>query len=140
WHPDRVDAVEVELASGALAPVEAKRLLARTVVDLYHGDGAGEAAEAEFDRVFRSHEAPSDVPEHVLDVSEAIDGRLRLATVLRQAGLVASNKEGGRKISEGSVRIDGDVVRDPDATYEPADLDGVLLQMGKRGWARIRRD
>ena len=34
-------------------PVDAKRLLARTVVDLYHGDGARAAAEAEFDRVFR---------------------------------------------------------------------------------------
>ena len=29
------------LGDGSLAPVEAKRLLARTVVDLYHGDGSG---------------------------------------------------------------------------------------------------
>ena len=144
WHPDRVDEVVGELASGALKPVEAKRLLARTVVDLYHGPdsegrSAGEVAEAEFDKVFRAHEAPSEVPEHVLDVSEALDdGRLRLATVLRQAGLVPSNKEGGRKIAEGSVRLDGEVVRDPDATFAPTELDGRLLQMGKRGWARIR--
>jgi tyrosyl-tRNA synthetase len=138
WHPDRVDEVVGELTSGALKPVEAKRLLARTVVDLYHGDGAGAGAEAEFDKVFRSHEAPTEVPEHVLDGSEAIDGRLRLATVLRQAGLVGSNKEGARKIAEGSVRLDGDVVRDADASYDPAELDGVLLQMGKRHWARLR--
>jgi tyrosyl-tRNA synthetase len=142
WHPDRVDEVVGELASGALRPVEAKRLLARTVVDLYHGpsssgQSAGEMAEAEFDRVFRSHEAPTDVPEHVLDVSEAIDGRLRLATVLRQAGLVPSNKEGARKISERAVRIDGEVVDDPNVTYAPDELDGVLVQMGKRHWARI---
>src|SRR5713101_108723 len=32
WHPDRIDEVTGALASGALAPVEAKRLLARTVV------------------------------------------------------------------------------------------------------------
>ena len=137
WHPDRVDEVVGEVASGSLRPVEAKRLLARTVVDLYHGEGAGEAAEAEFDKVFRSHEAPTDVPDHALDVSEAIDGRLRLATVLRQASLVPSNKEGARKIAEGSVRLNGDVVRDPDATYAPDELDGALLQMGKRHWARI---
>src|SRR6478672_7362904 len=41
WHPDRVDEVARALAGGSLRPVEAKRLLARTVVDLYHGDGAG---------------------------------------------------------------------------------------------------
>jgi tyrosyl-tRNA synthetase len=79
------------------------------------------------------------MPEHVLDASEAIDGRLRLATVLRQAGLVTSNKEGGRKIAEGSVKVEGDVVRDPDASYTPDELDGVTLQMGRRHWARIRR-
>jgi tyrosyl-tRNA synthetase len=145
WHPDRVDEVVGELGSGALRPVEAKRLLARTVVDLYHGptpDGrsAGEAAEAEFDKVFLAHEAPSEMPEHVLDDSEAPDdGRLRLSTVLRQAGLVPSNREGARKIAEGSVRLNGDVVRDPDASYTLDELDGVTLQMGKRNWARIRR-
>src|SRR4051794_5729129 len=138
WHPDRVDGVVRELGSGARKPVDAKRLLGRTVVDLYHGDGAGAAAEAEFDKVFRSHEAPTDVPEHVLDGSEAIDGRLRLATLLRQAGLVASNKEGARQIVQGAVRLDGDVVSDPDATFAPTDLDGVLVQVGKRRWARVR--
>jgi hypothetical protein len=30
------------------------------------------------------------------------------------------------------------VVTDPDLEVEPADLDGVVLQMGKRNWARIR--
>ena len=50
-------------AGGAGGPRRAKRLLARTVVDLYHGAGAGAAAEAEFDRVFKEHEVPTDVPE-----------------------------------------------------------------------------
>jgi tyrosyl-tRNA synthetase len=137
WHPDRVDEVVGALESGALRPVEAKRLLARTVVELYHGDGAGAGAEAEFDRVFRAHEAPSDVSEQVLDVSECVDGRIRLANVLRQAGLVDSNKDGVRMIRQRSVRIDGAVVEDPDATFLPAELAGVLVQVGKRRWARI---
>ena len=138
WHPDRVDEVTADLAAGSLRPVEAKRLLARTVVDLYHGDGAGEAAEGEFDKVFRAHEAPTDVAEHVLDVAEVIDGRIRLATVLRQAGLVASNKEGARMITQGGVRLDGTVVQGADVALAPAELDGVLVQVGKRRWARIR--
>lgn len=138
WHPDRVDAVLAQLRSGELRPVEAKRLLARTVVELYHGEGAGEAAEAEFDRVFKAHAAPTTVPEHVLDVAECIDGRIRLATVLRQAGLVPSNKEGARLIAQGGVRVDGQAATDPDATFEPAALDGVTISVGKRRWARIR--
>jgi len=138
WHPDRVDEVTGALAAGDLKPVEAKRLLARTVIDLYHGDGAGEAAESEFDKVFRAHEAPTDVPEHTLDLSECVDGRIRLAHLLRQAGLVASNKEGVRMIGQGAVRLDGTVTADAEATVAPAEVDGVLVQVGKRRWARIR--
>jgi len=137
WHPDRVDEVAAALEAGDLRPVDAKRLLARTVVDLYHDDGAGEAAEAEFDKVFRAHEAPTDVPEHELDAGECVDGRIRLAHVLRQAGLVASNKEGVRMIGQGAVRVDGVVVSDGDAVYTPDELTGVMVQVGKRRWARI---
>ncbi len=138
WHPDRVAEVTDALAAGTTSAAATKRLLARSVVDVYHGDGAGEAAEAEFDRVFKAHEAPSEVPEHVLDVSEAHDGRLRLATVLRQAGLASSNKEGQRLIGQGGVRRDGTVIDDPDATFAPAELDGAVLQVGRRRWARVR--
>ncbi|GIU87863.1 MAG: tyrosine--tRNA ligase [Acidimicrobiia bacterium] len=60
WGPDRVAEVLGALTGGSLHPNAAKRLLARTVVDLYHGAGAGARAEAEFDRVFKAHEAPSE--------------------------------------------------------------------------------
>ena len=138
WDPARVEEVTSALEAGSLAPVEAKRLLARTVVDLYHGEGAGAAAETEFDQVFRAHEAPSDIPEHVLDPSDVRDGRIFLATVLRQAGLAASNKEGRRLIDQAGVRRDGEVVADPDASFVPGDLDGAILQVGRRRWVRIR--
>ncbi|HYU40496.1 MAG TPA: tyrosine--tRNA ligase, partial [Acidimicrobiia bacterium] len=59
WHPDKVRDVKHQLASGELKPVDAKRQLARTVVGLYHGNPAAARAEAEFDRVFKEHVAPS---------------------------------------------------------------------------------
>src|SRR5262245_55238949 len=43
WPKSRADEVAAQLAAGDLRAVEAKRLLARTVVDLYHGAGAGES-------------------------------------------------------------------------------------------------
>jgi tyrosyl-tRNA synthetase len=137
WHPDRVTEVSGAMADGSLKPNEAKRLLARTVVDLYHGEGAGEAAEAEFDRVFKDHAAPTEIPEHVLDLGEARDGLLPLANVLRQAGLASSNKEARRLITQGGVRHDGEVVGDPEAAFSPEALDGATLQVGRRRWARI---
>ena len=71
WDAARVAEVTDALTSGDLAPVDAKRLLARTVVDLYHADGAGAAAEREFDRVFKAHEVPADI---VADMKERVAG------------------------------------------------------------------
>jgi tyrosyl-tRNA synthetase len=140
WHPDRIDEVTAALAGGELAPVDAKRLLARTVVDLYHGEGAGAEAEAGFDRVFRAHGAPADVAEVAPLPEAATDGRYPLVYLLRLAfpGVVPSNKEARRKLEQRGVRIDGEVVDDPDASLDAAGIDGKVLQLGKRNWARLR--
>jgi tyrosyl-tRNA synthetase len=140
WHPDRIDEVTAALASGDLAPVDAKRLLARTVVDLYHGDGAGATAEAEFDRVFRAHDEPTDIAEVGIAAGELRDGRVRVATLLALAfpQAVPSNKEGRRKIQQGGVKLDGELVDDPDREVTPAEVDGRVLQLGRRNWARLR--
>ena len=82
--------------------VDAKRLLARTVVDLYHGDGAGDAAEAEFDRVFVAHEVPDDVPEVQIPAADVRDGRIRVATLvaaLRSRPRCRRTRTGGARSS-----------------------------------------
>ena len=144
WHPDRIDEVTTALADGALKPVDAKRLLARTVVDLYHGEGAGDAAQAEFDQVFRRHDVPTDMETVVIpaDAAELRDGRILLSRLLNLAfpKAVPSNKEGFRKIEQGGVRLDGEVVTDPKRSVTPAEVDGQILQMGKRNWARLRAE
>ena len=138
WHPDRVEEVTGALRTRDLRPVDAKRLLARTIVDLYHGPGAGDAAEAEFDRVFKAHDVPSDVPEFVLHEGDAEDGRIELARLLNAVGLVNSNREGRRQISGGAVRIDGERVDDPETIVQLRDVDGTVIQVGRKKWARIR--
>jgi tyrosyl-tRNA synthetase len=135
WLPDRVDAVTEDLRSGALAPVAAKRLLARTIVDLYHGDGAGEAAEAEFDRVFRDHAVPSDVAERQVKRADLPTPWFRLLPAL---DLASSGKDARRKIEQGAVRLDQEKVTDPDGEVDAGDVDGRLISVGKRAWARVR--
>jgi tyrosyl-tRNA synthetase len=134
WLPDQVESTIAALQDTSLAPVEAKRLLARTVVDLYHGEGAGAEAEAEFNRVFQEGSAPTEVPERVVAAGEM---PMRLSHLLNAAGLVPSNKEGRRKIEQGGVRLAGERVTDPDLEVSAADVDGKDLQVGKRAWAKI---
>jgi tyrosyl-tRNA synthetase len=44
-------------------PNQVKRELGRRIVDRFHGEGAGAAAEEHFNRVFVQHAAPEDMPE-----------------------------------------------------------------------------
>ncbi|MGZ8762381.1 MAG: tyrosine--tRNA ligase [Acidimicrobiia bacterium] len=135
WHPDAVDAAVAEFeAGGGPERNAAKRRLARTVVDLYHPAGSGEAAEAEFDRVFKQHAAPSEVPDIEIARSEL---PMPIGPFLNRAGLVKSNKEGRRQVDQGAVRIDGERVTGADRTVTAEDVDGRTVQAGKRSWARI---
>jgi tyrosyl-tRNA synthetase len=137
WPLERAQEVEHALEQGELKPVDAKRLLARSVVDLYHGEGAGEAAEAEFDRVFRTRAAPTTIDATVRMEAPT----MRVATLLHKAfpEMVPSNKEGRRKIVQGGVRIGGEKIEDPDLEVDASDVEGKVLQLGRRNWAVIER-
>jgi tyrosyl-tRNA synthetase len=138
WDPKRVEDMKQRLAGGDLKPVDAKRLLARTVVGLYHGNPAADQAEAEFDRVFKDHAAPTDVEDFVIPADELREGRIEVARLLALSGLVGSNREGRRKITEGGVYLDEERVTEPSLSMAPADIDGRLLRLGRRGWRRVR--
>jgi tyrosyl-tRNA synthetase len=127
WAPERVESMITELRAGALHPNAAKRLLGRTVVDLYHGDGAGAGAEAEFDRVFKAHEAPSDMPEF------AVVAGTTLSQALLDACLVGSRREARRQIEQGAVKVDAAPANDDVAL--PAGEH--VVQVGRRKWARV---
>lgn len=134
--PDDNARVVAGLADGSLHPNDEKRRMARAVVDLYH-QGAGEAAEAAFDRVFKRHELPEEVPDVWLPSDVLRDGRAWLPRVLVAASLAATNGEARRAVEQGGVRLDGEPLTDPDAELDPEVLVGATLQVGKRRYARI---
>jgi tyrosyl-tRNA synthetase len=135
--PDDAARVVRGLDDGAIHPNDEKRRMARTIVDLYHGEGAGSVAEARFDQVHREREVPDDVAEVMLPADVLRDGKAWLPRVLVAAGLAASNGEARRKVAEGGVRLDGEPLGDPDAEFDPGDLLGRVLQVGRRRFARI---
>lgn len=133
-----VDVVAQGLAAGSLHPNGQKRRMARLIVDLYHGEGAGERAEAGFDLVHKRHEMPLDVPEVAIDPSWAGDGGLIwLPRLLVGAGLAGTNGEARRAVAAGGVRLDGDSLDDPDAELDADSLRGKVLAFGRRRFVRI---
>jgi len=134
---DEVDAIDAAFADGSADPYAMKRALARNIVDLYHGDGAGQAAEGAFDRQFKQNEVPEDIPEFALELTINDDGLVYLAKVMVEAKLAASAGEARRLIDGGGVKIDGKAVAPKSYNVEPALLAGALVQVGKRKWAKL---
>jgi tyrosyl-tRNA synthetase len=121
-------------ADSSLDPWSAKRGLARALVDRFHGAGSGEAAEREWDHVHRDREVPDEIPE----VSWPRDGEVVHLPALIKLAFGISTSEARRAIAHGGVKLDGSPV--PDGTLDvTADLvDGKVLQLGKRRFARVR--
>jgi tyrosyl-tRNA synthetase len=129
---DEIDELERALAAGEAHPNQLKRRLAREIVTIYHGGDAALFAEAAFDRVFKQHQAPVDIPE----VGVTFDDEVYLPGLLHQLGLVASAGEGRRMIDQGGVRIDGEQLGPQIYTCPRDRVEGRAVQVGKRRFAR----
>jgi tyrosyl-tRNA synthetase len=122
----------------AAPPNEAKRELARRIVARFHDTEAARAAEAHFDRLFVEHGAPDQVEEVGLAPYVGDDGgRVHLPLLMAEAFEISSS-EARRLIQQGGVRLDGEPLDGDSLDFEPAGLDGRLLQVGKRRFRRLR--
>jgi tyrosyl-tRNA synthetase len=121
----------VEAEPPTTDPLASKLALARAIVARSHGKAAAEAAEAHFTRVVREREAP----EHVAEVPLPADDPVHLPALLVASLGVESTSEARRLIAQSGVRIDGEPVSELDLPR--ARLDGALLQVGRRRFARL---
>ena len=135
--PPEAERVEKGLADGSLDPWAEKRRLAREVVDLYQGGGAGAAAEARFDRVHRERELPEEIPEVAIPPDVIVGESVYLPALLALLGLADSNSHARRLIEQGGVRLGGEPVNGDALELPVAELRGRVLQVGRRGFARL---
>ena len=115
-----------------LNPRDAKFELAHELVERFHDAGAATAAKDEFVARFQQGAMPEDMPELSL---QSKDGRLGIAHLLKEAGLVSSTSEAFRMIKQGAVRIDG--VRVEDRALEIEAGSACIYQVGKRKFSRV---
>jgi tyrosyl-tRNA synthetase len=120
-------------AAGGRNPRDIKFELAREIVARFHDAAAAERAQRNFTARVSEKAVPQDLPVKVVPVES---GGLRLANLLKEAGLAASTTEARRKIEEGAVRIDGARVSDLALTLK-AGAEHVL-QVGAKRFARVR--
>jgi tyrosyl-tRNA synthetase len=120
-----------ELDAGA-HPMEAKRELGRRIVAWFWDAGAATAAEAHFDQVHVQGGTPDEMAEIGLDGGDA-----HLPAVIAD-GFGISRSEARRIVAQGGVKLDGETVDPARLDLPAAELDGRVLQVGKRRFARLR--
>jgi len=125
--------LQAQVAGGQLNPREVKLRLARELAARFHDAASADQAIAGWHAVVTGQGDTSLLP--VQEVSVPAEG-LRIAALLTAAGLTPSNSEAMRKVKERAVRVEGDVVEDPQLQLMPG-FEGVV-QIGKRNFARVR--
>ncbi len=122
-----------DIAAGQLHPRDLKLRLARELTARFHDTAAAETAVAGWHAAVSGQGDLSVLP--LAEIPVPADG-LRIAALLKTAGLAASNGEASRKLGERAVRIDGEVFEDAQRLFLPG-FEGVV-QIGKRSFQRVR--
>ncbi len=108
------------------SPRDAKVRLAREIVTLYHSEKDADAAEANFDAVFKDGGVPDDI--EVTKVSEGA----KVIDVLVDKGLIASKSEARRLVEQGGIKKNDKAIDSIDAIAEPG-----IYKVGKRKFLKI---
>jgi tyrosyl-tRNA synthetase len=112
----------------------AKVVLANEVTKLVRGEDAAIRAEATARETFAGSGAGEDLPS----IATGPEG-MRLAALLTELGLTASNGEAKRKLAEGAVKLEGEAVSDPAQLILPQEGQTLRLSLGKKRHALVTR-
>lgn len=134
---DQIDAIEAGLAADEIHPNRCKRDLARNLVSAYYDEAAAEEAEQAFDRLFKQHDIPDDVPEFAADLTPNEEGKVYVAKLIHDAGMAQSVGEARRLIDGGGVKINGEALAAKEYNVDPSVLEGAVIQVGKRKFTRL---
>ncbi|WP_258871332.1 tyrosine--tRNA ligase [Halobacillus trueperi] len=129
---EEVQEVKRKLDEGTLHPRDAKMKLAASFVEMLHGKEAARQSREQFINVFQKKAMPDEIPEVMWKGEE----ELLIVDLVKELGLLPSKSEGRRMIKNGGVRIDQEKVTDVNQTVQVTD--GVVVQVGKRKFVRLR--
>lgn len=132
-----IDAIESGLRSDSLHPNKVKRQLARNIVESYWGAEAAVAAEEHFDKLFKAHETPEDIPVFDGELPLNDDGQVYLAGLLHVSGLASSAGEARRLIDGGGVKINDKALPAKSYNIDADSLKDSVIKVGKRKFLKI---
>jgi len=143
---EEIAALQKEVSSGALHPMDVKMRLAQEVSSCFHGEPAARKAAEHFQRVFRDRQAPEEVSVIPLSREKThlvhphgIIGTLspKWCQLLKYVGQSESVAEAARLIEQGGLEVNGLALLDPAARFDGSIAASYELRLGKKKFVRI---
>ncbi|MCH8049770.1 tyrosine--tRNA ligase, partial [Patescibacteria group bacterium] len=100
---EEVEGIRLGLERG-MNPRDAKARLAKAVVEMFHGEQSAKKAEEHFEKVFKRHEAPDEMPE------VSVPSEQDIVDLLVKSELAQSKGEARRLLEQKAIKVDGVVV------------------------------
>jgi tyrosyl-tRNA synthetase len=126
-----ISRLKTEVSNGR-NPRDVKFELAEEIVTRFHDRASAAHEKSEFISRFQHGAVPDEIAE-VRVTSKG--GKLGIASLLKEAGLVSSNSEAFRLIQQGAVRLDGERVEDRGLEISAGTTH--IYQVGKRKFAKV---
>ncbi|HZG50670.1 MAG TPA: tyrosine--tRNA ligase [Pyrinomonadaceae bacterium] len=128
---DEIAQLRAAAQAGERNPRDLKVELAKRVIADFHSAADAQAAEEEFNRVFKRKEIPDEIEERAVAA-----GNWKLPRLLVETALAASMGEARRLIEQGGVRVDGERRAEDEVNLHAEQ--SILIQVGKRRFLRVR--
>lgn len=121
------------VTEGKIHPKKAKENLALEIVERYWNKEEAIKAQEDFKHVHTEKGVPEDILIKVYDDIKAED-ILWVPQVLKDTGLVKSTSEAIRLIKQGGVKVNDDIVTEPNTTLKKGEH---IIKVGKRRFYKV---
>lgn len=113
-------------------PRDIKAELAHIIVETYHDATKADEAAAEFDRIYKNKEMPSDMP--TINIK---DDKINIVDLVMEAKLASSRSEARRLVEQGGVEVAGVKIDDPNKIIDIEN--SMILRVGKTKFVKIQQ-
>jgi tyrosyl-tRNA synthetase len=134
----RSDEDAARLTGAETHPMQAKKTLALDIVAFYHGAGAAEAAQKEWEHRFSERQDPEQIPDAAVPAASLVEGTLAVVKLLVSLGLAKSGNEARRLVQQGGVTVGPEREKVTDPNLALAMSDGLIVRVGHRKIVRVK--
>ncbi|MCX6761817.1 MAG: tyrosine--tRNA ligase [Candidatus Moranbacteria bacterium] len=128
---EEIGIIEKQLKNNQINPRDAKMRLAFEITKIYHGEKKAKKAEAHFEQVFSKKGLPTEIEEIKVKSGDL------LINVLVKNKLAESKSDARRKVDQGGIKVDNDVMRDWQLKLDKS-FNGKILKAGKREFRKMK--